>query len=170
MWQGTGGPTLPSKLVYLGDLHVRFCPTILTVQSTYCKNVQEHCEIVRRTVHVVNLGKSFCCHGIQIGTILSPSRCGDQVLQQIYLHADPAADDFTYPVSFDIRDLVPLEDVMEELQLGPNGWALFDIQIEKAGLWRMILTVCLSVSASISMQVPSLQGIAVLHGISGGQP
>lgn len=28
-----------------------------------------------------------------------------------------------YPLSFDIRDLVPLEDVMEELQLGPNGQA-----------------------------------------------
>lgn len=62
-------------------------------KSTYCKNVQEHCEIVRRTVHVVNL--------------------------------DPAADDFTYPLSFDIRDLVPLEDVMEELQLGPNGALLY---------------------------------------------
>lgn len=39
--------------------------------------------------------------------------------------ADPAAEDFAYPVSFDIRDLVSLEDVMEELQLGPNGWVGF---------------------------------------------
>jgi hypothetical protein len=35
--------------------------------------------------------------------------------------ADPAAEHFNYPVSFDIRDLVTLEDVMEEMELGPNG-------------------------------------------------
>jgi hypothetical protein len=34
---------------------------------------------------------------------------------------DPAAEEFDYPVSFDVRDLVTLEDVMEELELGPNG-------------------------------------------------
>ena len=34
---------------------------------------------------------------------------------------DPAAESFAYPVSFDVRDLITLEDVMEELQLGPNG-------------------------------------------------
>ena len=41
-----------------------------------------------------------------------------------FLPADPAADDFNYPLSFDIRDLVPLSDVMEELQLGPNGYII----------------------------------------------
>ena len=35
--------------------------------------------------------------------------------------ADPAADAFSYPVAFDVRDLVTLEDVMEEMELGPNG-------------------------------------------------
>jgi hypothetical protein len=35
--------------------------------------------------------------------------------------ADPAADAFNYPIAFDIRDLISLEDVMEELKLGPNG-------------------------------------------------
>lgn len=35
--------------------------------------------------------------------------------------ADPAAESFDYPVAFDLRDLVSLDDVMEELQLGPNG-------------------------------------------------
>ena len=37
-------------------------------------------------------------------------------------HADPAAENFNYPVSFDVRELITLEDVMEEMQLGPNGW------------------------------------------------
>ena len=37
---------------------------------------------------------------------------------------DPAAEEFQYPVSFDVRDLVTLEDVVEECQLGPNGCVL----------------------------------------------
>jgi hypothetical protein len=36
--------------------------------------------------------------------------------------ADPAAEHFNYPVSLDVRDLVTLDDVMEELKLGPNGY------------------------------------------------
>jgi hypothetical protein len=39
----------------------------------------------------------------------------------IYVFTDPAAEEFKYPVSIDVRDLVTLEDVMEELGLGPNG-------------------------------------------------
>ena len=36
-------------------------------------------------------------------------------------HADPAAEDCLYPVAFDVRDLITVEDAMEELGLGPNG-------------------------------------------------
>ena len=35
--------------------------------------------------------------------------------------ADPAAEEFAYPVSFDVRDLISLQDAMDELKLGPNG-------------------------------------------------
>eukprot|EP00882_Tetradesmus_deserticola_P005090 GHRQ01005362.1.p1 GENE.GHRQ01005362.1~~GHRQ01005362.1.p1 ORF type:complete len:277 (+),score=129.82 GHRQ01005362.1:409-1239(+) len=41
------------------------------------------------------------------------------------VNLDPAAEAFAYPVSVDIRDLVSLEDVMGELQLGPNGGLLY---------------------------------------------
>lgn len=41
------------------------------------------------------------------------------------VNLDPAAENFNYPVSFDVRDLVTLEDVMEELELGPNGGLLY---------------------------------------------
>jgi hypothetical protein len=34
---------------------------------------------------------------------------------------DPAAEDCLYPVAFDVRDLITVEDAMEELGLGPNG-------------------------------------------------
>lgn len=41
------------------------------------------------------------------------------------VNLDPAADNFEYPVSVDIRDLISLEDVMEELELGPNGGLVY---------------------------------------------
>mmetsp|Transcript_34223 Transcript_34223/g.61727 ORF Transcript_34223/g.61727 Transcript_34223/m.61727 type:complete len:281 (-) Transcript_34223:173-1015(-) len=62
-------------------------------KSTYCKHLYEHCQVIKRSVHVVNL--------------------------------DPAAEDFHYPVSFDIRDLISLDDCMEEMELGPNGGLLY---------------------------------------------
>lgn len=37
---------------------------------------------------------------------------------------DPAAEAFDYTLAFDIRDLITVEDVMEELDLGPNGECL----------------------------------------------
>ncbi|GAB2242433.1 hypothetical protein Droror1_Dr00019208 [Drosera rotundifolia] len=62
-------------------------------KSTYCSTLYEHCETVRRTVHVVNL--------------------------------DPAAERFDYPVAMDIRELISLDDAMEELGLGPNGGLIY---------------------------------------------
>ena len=38
---------------------------------------------------------------------------------------DPAAENFGYDMAFDIRDLITLEDVMDELGYGPNGGLLY---------------------------------------------
>ena len=38
-----------------------------------------------------------------------------------YVNLDPAANDFAYKPDLDIKDLISLDDAMEELQLGPNG-------------------------------------------------
>ncbi|CAL9153158.1 unnamed protein product [Musa hybrid cultivar] len=62
-------------------------------KSTYCSSLYQHCETVRRTMHIVNL--------------------------------DPAAENFDYPVAMDIRELISLDDVMEELGLGPNGGLIY---------------------------------------------
>jgi GTPase SAR1 family protein len=62
-------------------------------KSTYCDIMRQHCENVRRAVHVVNL--------------------------------DPAAEHFQYPVSVDIRELISVDDVMSELQYGPNGGLMY---------------------------------------------
>eukprot|EP00271_Cylindrocystis_brebissonii_P007643 TRINITY_DN21209_c0_g2_i1.p1 TRINITY_DN21209_c0_g2~~TRINITY_DN21209_c0_g2_i1.p1 ORF type:complete len:287 (-),score=61.37 TRINITY_DN21209_c0_g2_i1:549-1409(-) len=44
------------------------------------------------------------------------------------VNLDPAAEHFDYPVSIDIRDLVSLSDVMEELKLGPNGGLVYAME------------------------------------------
>ncbi len=42
-----------------------------------------------------------------------------------YVNLDPAATTFAYEPDLDIRDLISLEDVMEEMSLGPNGGLIF---------------------------------------------
>lgn len=65
------------------------------MQSTYCNAIQQHGEVGRRTIHVVNL--------------------------------DPAAEAFEYKPSIDIRDLIHVDDAMEdeEMHFGPNGGLVF---------------------------------------------
>uniref|UniRef100_A0A0D9Z712 GPN-loop GTPase 3 n=1 Tax=Oryza glumipatula TaxID=40148 RepID=A0A0D9Z712_9ORYZ len=41
------------------------------------------------------------------------------------VNLDPAAEHFSYPVSTDIRELISLDDVMEELGMGPNGGLIY---------------------------------------------
>jgi GTPase SAR1 family protein len=65
-------------------------------KSTYCTQVAEHCNAVKRTVKFVNF--------------------------------DPAADHFDYPLSLDIRELISVEDVQEELKLGPNGALVYAME------------------------------------------
>ena len=38
---------------------------------------------------------------------------------------DPAAESFEYEPTIDIRELISLGDVMEEMDLGPNGGLIY---------------------------------------------
>lgn len=42
-----------------------------------------------------------------------------------YINLDPAAEEFAYEPDVDIRELITLEDVMEEMHLGPNGGLIY---------------------------------------------
>ncbi|KAK0703606.1 GPN-loop GTPase [Lasiosphaeria miniovina] len=42
-----------------------------------------------------------------------------------YVNLDPAAETFEHTPDLDIKDLISLEDVMEEMQLGPNGGLIY---------------------------------------------
>lgn len=44
------------------------------------------------------------------------------------INLDPAAENFVHPPSKDIRDLVSVDEVMEELQYGPNGGLIFALE------------------------------------------
>uniref|UniRef100_A0A7S4JBK5 GPN-loop GTPase 3 n=1 Tax=Guillardia theta TaxID=55529 RepID=A0A7S4JBK5_GUITH len=41
------------------------------------------------------------------------------------VNLDPAAEHFKYPVTVDVRELISLDDVMEELDYGPNGGLVY---------------------------------------------
>ena len=41
------------------------------------------------------------------------------------MNLDPAAEDFVHEPDLDIKDLISLEDVMEEMGLGPNGGLIY---------------------------------------------
>eukprot|EP00934_Nitzschia_sp_Nitz4_P008092 Nitzschia sp. Nitz4//scaffold11_size288233//226741//227712//NITZ4_000806-RA/size288233-snap-gene-0.59-mRNA-1//-1//CDS//3329534170//8082//frame0 len=66
-------------------------------KSTYCQAMQHHAQ---------NLG--------------GPRRRTIHVA-----NLDPAAEHFGYDLAFDIRDLISVEEVMEELGLGPNGGLIY---------------------------------------------
>lgn len=43
----------------------------------------------------------------------------------VYVNLDPAAEDFVYEPDVDIKELISLDDVMEEMDLGPNGGLVY---------------------------------------------
>ncbi|CAM9793782.1 unnamed protein product, partial [Sphacelaria rigidula] len=63
-------------------------------------------------------GKSTYCKVIQ-------EHCQNSRRSVHVVNLDPAAETFEYEVAFDIRDLITLEDAMEELELGPNGGLVY---------------------------------------------
>jgi len=67
-------------------------------------------------------GKSTYCHAIQDHC----ATLGHIRRRTVHVaNLDPAAENFSYDVSFDIRDLISADDVMEELDLGPNGSLIY---------------------------------------------
>lgn len=51
-----------------------------------------------------------------------------------YVNLDPAAENFEHAPDLDIKDLISLEDVMEEMSLGPNGGLVYCFEFLLANL------------------------------------
>jgi GPN-loop GTPase len=96
-------------------------PLSHTKQSTYCETIREHCATIGRSVHIVNLGEKGW-EGVACAAVFSSFSAALTFSPPKHsLFTDPAAEDCLYPVAFDVRDLITVEDAMEELGLGPNG-------------------------------------------------
>uniref|UniRef100_A0A915KCJ2 GPN-loop GTPase 3 n=1 Tax=Romanomermis culicivorax TaxID=13658 RepID=A0A915KCJ2_ROMCU len=79
-----------------------------------------YCQLV---IGPAGSGKSTYCN-----TIVRHCESLKRVVHVVNL--DPAAEKFDYPCDIDIRDLVQLEDIMEdeELHLGPNGGLVYALE------------------------------------------
>jgi len=63
-------------------------------------------------------GKSTYCDTIR-------QHCENSKRRVHVVNLDPAAENFSYPVAMDIRELISLEDVMETEEYGPNGGLVY---------------------------------------------
>lgn len=66
-------------------------------------------------------GKSTYCDGMQQFMSAIGRKCS-------VVNLDPANDHTSYPCALDIRDLVNLESVMADEELGPNGGVLYALE------------------------------------------
>ncbi|KAL5325715.1 hypothetical protein ACEPPN_006845 [Leptodophora sp. 'Broadleaf-Isolate-01'] len=66
-------------------------------------------------------GKSTYCNGMHQFMSAIGRKCS-------VVNLDPANDQTSYPCAIDVRDLVKLEDIMEEDDLGPNGGVLYALE------------------------------------------
>jgi len=74
-------------------------------------------------------GKSTYCDGMQQFMNAIDRKCS-------VINLDPANDKTNYPCALDIRDLVSLEEVMDQEELGPNGGVLFAFEeLERNWSW-----------------------------------
>jgi GTPase SAR1 family protein len=66
-------------------------------------------------------GKSTYCSALQ--------EYGRTVNRNIHVaNLDPAAETFNYDVAFDLKDLITVDEVMEELEYGPNGGLIYAME------------------------------------------
>jgi GPN-loop GTPase len=65
-------------------------------------------------------GKSTYCHGMQQFLAALGRKC-------IVINVDPANDSPPYECQIDVRELVAIDRVMDELALGPNGGLVYAV-------------------------------------------
>lgn len=66
-------------------------------------------------------GKSTYCDGMLQFMTAIERKCS-------VVNLDPANDQTTYPCALDVRDLVTIEEAMEQEELGPNGGVLYALE------------------------------------------
>lgn len=75
-------------------------------------------------------GKSTYCDGMHQFMSAIGRKCS-------VVNLDPANDHTSYPCALDVRDLVTLEEIMADDELGPNGAVLYALE-ELEGNWEWL--------------------------------
>ena len=66
-------------------------------------------------------GKSTYCNGMYQFMSAIGRKCS-------VVNLDPANDNTSYPVALDVRDLITIDEIMEQEDLGPNGGILYALE------------------------------------------
>lgn len=120
-------PTAPSASI----IHLH--PTYYNVSSSnrlvcYNNAIMPFAQLV---IGPPGAGKSTYCNGMQqfLGAI--GRKCS-------IVNLDPANDRTSYTAAIDVRDLVTLEEIMKDDELGPNGGVLYALEeLEQNSEWLM---------------------------------
>lgn len=101
-------------------------------QSTYCETIQKHLENCKRTVHVVNLDPAaeVFNYPVSIGTYT-----------YIHTYIQHYALFQLTGISLDIRDLITVDEVMDELSYGPNGGLVYAMEYQNLSFLCVIETI-----------------------------
>ncbi|KAI9679469.1 MAG: hypothetical protein M1817_005491 [Caeruleum heppii] len=109
-------------------------------------------------------GKSTYCNGMHQFMSAIGRKCS-------VVNLDPANDQTSYPCALDVRELVTLDEIMADEQLGPNGGVLYALEelehnfdwlergLKKLGGWTIRYEprlVVLHLTDSYSLTLPSL--------------
>eukprot|EP01116_Phalansterium_solitarium_P011088 TRINITY_DN26696_c0_g1_i1.p1 TRINITY_DN26696_c0_g1~~TRINITY_DN26696_c0_g1_i1.p1 ORF type:complete len:303 (-),score=108.05 TRINITY_DN26696_c0_g1_i1:274-1182(-) len=78
----------------------------------------KHCQLV---MGPAGSGKSTYTNAVRI-------HCENSKRIVHCINLDPAAETFHYPVAIDIRDVITVDEVMEELPYGPNGGLVYAME------------------------------------------
>lgn len=78
-------------------------------KSTYVNTLRTHCENIFTIKFILLIFKTM-----------------KRIVHCINL--DPAAENFNYPVTIDIKELITVDEIMEELPYGPNGGLVYAME------------------------------------------
>jgi GTPase SAR1 family protein len=81
----------------------------------------QHFRYAQLVIGPAGSGKSTYCHIAQQHSSITGTRV-------FVVNLDPAAEHFKYNCDIDIKDCISLDDVMEEMHLGPNGGLVFALE------------------------------------------
>lgn len=73
------------------------------------------------------MGPAGCGKSTYCATIQEHFRVGLRKTARV-INIDPAAESFAYDCEIDVRDLISVDDVMEELEYGPNGGLVYAME------------------------------------------